>query len=318
MFIADRTHVPTTMGPPLYGLERTANDTVHEWTGHDSSDRGATGARRTNPVRWGSAGLRRRAGTVGWWTLGAGSLVLVVVLWHLLTDRDVDLWLRFSKLPGPVESFKEGYWELTDGQLLSHIQASSRRIALGFALAGTVGIAVGVLVGRSRVASAILGSLLEVARPIPAIAWVPISILLFPDGEQSIVAITFFAAFFPVAVATRHATRAMPYVWEDAARTMGAGRFTILWRVVLPGSLPAIFSALSVSIGVAWICVVSAEMISGQFGVGYYTWMSYSLINYPAVVAGMLTIGLLGLLSAALVEGAGRRATRWLPRSETA
>lgn len=268
--------------------------------------------------RWNAVRSHRATRSLGWWALRAASLAAAVLLWHLVTDRNLDLWLRFSKLPGPADSFREGYRELTEGQLVGHIQASARRIGIGFALAGVLGTAIGVLVGRSRVGAAVLGSLLEVARPIPAIAWVPISILLFPDGEQSIVAITFFAAFFPVAVATRHAAKALPYVWEDAARTMGAGRFTILWRVVLPGTLPAIFSALSVSIGVAWICVVSAEMISGQFGVGYYTWMSYSLINYPAVVAGMLTIGVLGLVSAAIVELTGRWATRWLPRSAAA
>lgn len=278
----------------------------------------AAGSTVPDVRRWASVRSHRATRSLGWWGLRALSLVTAVVIWHLLTVGDVDMWLRFSKLPGPADSFREGYRELTEGQLLGHIQASARRIGIGFTLAGIVGTAIGVLVGRSRMGAALLGSLLEVARPIPAIAWVPISILLFPDGEQSIVAITFFAAFFPVAVATRHATRALPYVWEDAARTMGAGRFTILWRVVLPGALPAIFSALSVSIGVAWICVVSAEMISGQFGVGYYTWMSYSLINYPAVVAGMLTIGFLGLISAGMVELTGRWATRWLPRSEAA
>src|SRR5690606_23273651 len=106
------------------------------------------------------------------------------------------------------------------------------------------------------------------------------AILLFPTGEQGIVFITFFAAFFPVAVSTIHAMHALPKVWEEAARTMGAGRLSVLVHVVLPGAMPGIFSGLSVAMGVAWICVISAEMISGQFGIGYATWQAYGLLDY--------------------------------------
>jgi NitT/TauT family transport system permease protein len=145
---------------------------------------------------------------------------------------------------------------------------------------------------------------------------VPIAILLFPSNEQGIIFITFVAAFFPVVVSTRHAVRALPTVWEDAVRTMGASRWRILRSVILPGALPGVFSGLSVGMGVAWICVISAEMISGEFGVGYRTWQAYTVVDYPGVLVGMLTIGVLGWLTSALVELAGRRATRWLPREE--
>ncbi len=238
------------------------------------------------------------------------------MVWHLLTEHDVELWLRFSKIPGPLEVFDELRAQLGGGELGRHITASTWRILQGFGLAAVVGVALGTGIGRSRLLHDLVGPLLEVVRPIPAIAWVPMAILLFPSGEQGIVFITFLAALFPVVVATRHAVRALPYVWEDAIRTMGGGRRAVLWRVVLPGALPGIFSGLSVAMGVAWICVVSAEMISGQRGVGYYTWMSYSLIDYAGVIVGMVTIGVLGLASSALVEGVGRLATHWLPRSE--
>jgi NitT/TauT family transport system permease protein len=86
--------------------------------------------------------------------------------------------------------------------------------------------------------------------------------------------------------------------------------------VVLPGILPGVFGGLSVGAGVSWICVISAEMISGQYGVGYRTWQAYTIVDYPGVVVGMLTIGLLGWLTSAGIELLGRRATRWLPRTE--
>lgn len=255
-----------------------------------------------------------RRTSLGWLMRGA-SLGAVVLAWHVLTANDVEAWVRFSKLPGPAEVVREASHEFTQGDLRSHVVASTWRIAEGFGLAALVGVLLGVAIGRSRTVRELLGPALEIVRPIPAIAWVPVAILLFPSGEQGIVFITFLAALFPIVVATRHAVAALPTVWEDAVRTMGGGRESLLWRVVLPGAMPGIFSGLSVAIGVAWICVVSAEMISGQAGVGYYTWMSYSLIDYAAVVVGMLTIGILGLASAAAVEYAGRRATSWLPRS---
>lgn len=270
----------------------------------------AGGAETSAPARRSAAGLGLR------WLLRAVSLGVTVLVWHLLTSNDVEMWLRFSKIPGPAEALAELWHQVTEDHLLMHVQASTWRIAQGFGLAAVAGVAAGVAIGRSRLVCDAVAPVLEVVRPIPAIAWVPMAILLFPTGEQGIVFITFLAALFPVVVATRHAVRALPFVWEDAVRTMGASRRTILWRVVLPGSLPGIFSGLSVAMGVAWICVISAEMISGQAGVGYLTWMSYSLINYPAVLVGMITIGFLGLVSAGLVELAGRWATRWLPRAE--
>lgn len=169
-------------------------------------------------------------------------------------------------------------------------------------------MAVGVLVARSRLAEDLLGPVLEVVRPIPAIALVPVAILLFPSNEQGIVFITFTAAFFPVLVSTRHAVRALTPVWEEAVRTMGGGRWRILGSVVLPGALPGIFGGLSVGIGVSWICVISAEMISGQYGVGYRTWQDYTVVDYPGVFVGMVTIGVLGWVTSTAVELLGHAA----------
>jgi NitT/TauT family transport system permease protein len=254
--------------------------------------------------------------SVGRLALRLASVAVAVYAWQVLSSHQVDLWVRFSKVPPPSEVFTELRAQLGEGRFYSDLLASLRRILMGFGLATLTGVTAGVAIGRSKIASDLMRPVLEVVRPIPAIAWVPLAILLFPTGEQGIVFITYLAALFPVIVSTQHAVRALPNVWEDAVRTMGANRLLVLLRVVLPGALPGIFAGLSVAMGVGWICVVSAEMISGQFGIGYYTWQSYGLINYPGVIVGMLSIGVLGLASAAAVEVAGRRATRWLPRNE--
>ena len=238
-----------------------------------------------------------------------------LVLWHLLTANNVVAWLRFNRMPSPDAVLTTLLARVSTGTYYDDLLASLQRILLGFGLAAVVGIAVGVLVGRSEVARMTLRPFIELIRPIPAIALVPLTILLFPSSEQGIVFITFFAAFFPVVVSTIHAMDSMPKVWEEAAQTMGAGRMSLLFHVVIPGALPGIFAGLSVAMGVAWICVVSAEMISGQFGIGYYTWQAYGLLDYAGVVVGMISIGALGLGTAWLVERVGRRVNRWLPRA---
>lgn len=238
-----------------------------------------------------------------------------VLLWHLLTTNGVVAWLRFDRMPPPIDVIDGFAARLTSGGYYADLFASLQRILFGFGLAAVAGIALGMLIGRSETARMMLRPFIEIVRPIPAIALVPLTILLFPSSEQGIVFITFFAAFFPVLVNTVHAMDSLPKVWEDAARTMGASWVAVLRHVVLPGVLPGIFAGLSVAMGVAWICVVSAEMISGRFGIGYYTWQSYGLLDYAGVVVGMLSIGALGLATAWVVEMIGRRVNHWLPRA---
>ncbi|MER6028631.1 ABC transporter permease [Streptomyces sp. NPDC001851] len=243
------------------------------------------------------------------------SLAIFLGLWQLLTGLDVNLWLRFSQFPTVTDVASAFAGRLTGSDYWTDLTDSLTRILTGFALAAVLGVATGVLVARSRLAEDLIGPVLEVIRPIPAIALVPVAILLFPSNEQGIVFITCTAAFFPVLVSTRHAVRALTPVWEEAVRTMGGGRLRILGSVVLPGALPGIFGGLSVGIGVSWICVISAEMISGQYGVGYRTWQDYTVVNYPGVFVGMVTIGVLGWVTSTAVELLGRRLTRWLPRT---
>ncbi|WP_413232647.1 ABC transporter permease [Mycolicibacterium sp. 050158] len=262
--------------------------------------------------------MRPRRARRGWpsWVVRIASVAAAVALWQVLTANHVRFWLRFDTLPTVTDIVAafgrrlatEDYW-LDLGQSLI-------RILTGFALAAVAGVLSGILLGRSRASANVLGPLTELARPIPAIAIVPVAILLFPTDEAGIVFITFLAAYFPIMVSTRHAVRALPTLWEDSVRTLGGNRWDVLVRVVLPGILPGVFGGLSVGIGVAWICVISAEMISGRLGVGYRTWQAYTVLAYPEVFVGIITIGVLGFVTSAAVELVGRRVTRWLPRGE--
>ncbi|AYF77179.1 ABC transporter permease [Nocardia yunnanensis] len=261
-----------------------------------------------------------RAGRMVWRSRAVRllSVLAAVGVWQFLTADHIRLWVRFDTLPTVTQIARAFRHQLGTDTYYLDLGQSLIRILTGFGLAAALGVIAGVALGRSRWIADTVGPLTELARPIPAIAIVPVAILLFPDDEAGIVFITFLAAFFPVMVATRHAVRALPTIWEESVRTQGGTRFDVLWRVVLPGSLPGVFGGLSTGIGVAWICVVSAEMISGRLGVGYRTWQAYTIVDYPGVFVGIITIGVLGYTTSAAVEFLGRRVTHWLPRGAEA
>jgi NitT/TauT family transport system permease protein len=259
---------------------------------------------------------KRSASPWPWWLLRLASVAAAIGLWQVLTAGKVRLLLRFDTLPTVTQIVSALHRRLGTYEYWLDLAQSLLRILTGFGVAAVVGVATGVLLARSRLFANTFGPLTELARPIPAIAIVPVAILLFPTDEAGIVFITFLAAYFPIMVSTRHAVRALPTLWEDSVRTLGGSRWVVLTQVVLPGILPGVFGGLSVGMGVAWICVISAEMISGRLGVGYRTWQDYTVLSYPQVFVGIITIGVLGFATAAAVELVGRRVTRWLPRAQ--
>ena len=242
------------------------------------------------------------------------SLGLFFVVWHYSTKWDINLYVRFQNIPTPWEVLEEAVALLGGAAFYGHILASLERIWLGFAIATVLGVGLGLLIGWFRPAAYVLLPLVELLRPIPAVAWVPLSIMLWPTERSSIVFITTLGAFFPIVLNTVHGVEGIDRQLVRAATSLGAGRAAIFREVVIPGALPSIVTGLSVGMGVSWICLISAEMISGQFGVGYFTWVAYGIVKYSQVVVGMLTIGVLGMLSSALIRLVGWRCMPWLPR----
>lgn len=261
--------------------------------------------------------LARWAGQHGVATaLAACSLGGMLLFWYLVTRYRVDLYIRFTNIPSPGEVWQSVLQAGSNGKFLTNIGVSLRRILIGFALATACGIALGLLIGRYRRLRELLFPAAEALRPIPAIAWVPISIMLWPDNEVSIVFITFVGAFFPILLNTVSGVRAVDAVLLRAGQCLGAGERRLMWHVVLPGAAPQIFTGLAVGMGVAWVSLIAAEMISGQFGIGYFTWEAYSLIAYADIVLGMITIGVLGLLCSWAIRAAGQLLMPWLEFSK--
>jgi NitT/TauT family transport system permease protein len=238
-----------------------------------------------------------------------GSLFLI---WYLGTKYRIEFYIRFKNVPTPYEVLQQA-WEVAFSQkFLVNIGYSVRRIFFGFAIAIAIGVPLGLVIGRYRRMRDLFMPAIEILRPIPAIAWVPMSIMLWPNNEASIVYITFLGAFFPILLNTVHGVHSLDGVLIRAGRCLGANEVKLFWNIILPSALPQIFTGLAVGMGVAWVSLIAAEMISGQFGVGYFTWEAYSLVNYPAIVLGMITIGILGLACSGLIRMLGVVAMPWL------
>jgi len=243
--------------------------------------------------------------------LGVVSIGSMLLAWHLATLYKLDFYIRFNNIPAPAEVFDKLLEVNQSPQFLTNIGISVRRILLGFFGAAAVGIGLGLLIGRYKPVRMLTLPALEVLRPIPAIAWVPMSIMLWPDNEVSIVFITFIGAFFPILLSTIHGVESIDPVLLRAARCLGCPERRMLWQIMLPAALPHIFTGLAVGMGVAWVSLIAAEMISGQFGIGYFTWEAYSLISYAEIALGMITIGVLGLLCSGGIRMTARMVMPW-------
>jgi NitT/TauT family transport system permease protein len=243
--------------------------------------------------------------------LGVVSLIAFLIVWHLLTKYRVVFFVRFTNVPSPLAVYASFTNAVHDPKFLMHILLSCRRIFIGFLLAAATGVPLGLIMGRFRLIHEIIFPVAELLRPIPAIAWVPMAIMLWPTNEQSIVFITFLGSFFPILVNTLHGMSLVDPVLVRAAQCLGARESSIFREVYFPASLPHIFTGLTVGMGVAWVSLIAAEMISGQYGIGYFTWEAYSLVQYADIALGMIAIGVLGLGSSLLIRGAGHLVMPW-------
>lgn len=244
---------------------------------------------------------------------------LVLGFWYLA----VEVWKlpRFEKMPGITTVVKE--WlsphpafglSVYVPDYYSHVWASLRRVLIAFGIATAVGVPLGLMLGWSRKFKDYVFPVFELLRPIPALAWVPLAILMFKGAETPVIFITFLPSFFATTLNTMLGVHSIEESHLRAAACLGARRWQTFLHVVIPGALPFIFTGLQISIGVAWFSLVAGEMISGEFGLGYVIYTGYTLATYPTIIIGMLTLGLVGYASSALVRLAGHHLMRWRAR----
>ena len=199
------------------------------------------------------------------------------------------------------------------GMLPAHILASVGRVYGAFALACLVALPLGMLIGRLKLAHVLLDPLLQVLRPIPVTAWLPLSMILFGLGARSAFFLVALGAFFPVLLNTVFAVRSVEPRLFEAASMLGVSPTRMFPVVVLPGALPGIFTGLRLGLGFAWVVIVVGEMMGVQVGLGAMIMDARQLSRTDVVVAGMAVIGALGFLSDAAVQALGRRLLRWSP-----
>ena len=202
---------------------------------------------------------------------------------------------------------------IEDGTLWAHIGASLFRVGVGFLLAVGLGVPLGLWMGWVRGAFATLNPIFQILRPISPIAWIPIAILWFGVGNASPIYLIFISSVFPMVVQTTAGVHTIERRYLRAAENFGVTRYTLFRQVVIPAVLPQIIVGMRIGLGVAWLVVVAAEMIALRSGLGYLIIDSRNAGNrYDLVVAGMIIIGLIGLLLDGVMRFLERlKSVRW-------
>ena len=226
------------------------------------------------------------------------SLIVFFGVWQFLCQIKFDFIIKFNLLPSPIEVVA-ATWEFFTSDPWIHFQSSITRVLIGYAIASCLGIILGVFIGAFQQVDDFLSPPLELLRPIPAVAWIPLAILMFPTAEAGMIFITFIGGFFPVLISTIKGVESTinDTLLIQVGQCLGAKPRHTFIDIIIPGALPSISSGLVIGMGNAWFCLVTAEILAGRYGVGYITWESYVTSNYPPIVMGMLLIGLMGAFS---------------------
>lgn len=240
--------------------------------------------------------------------------ILLIVGWEVaayIIDNPFILPSLTTVIPILLHPFSAEY-TLGTGSLMDNAAVSLFRVASGFALAAVIAIPLGIGMGRSLFLNDFLDATIELLRPIPPLAWVPLALAWFKIGFVSIVFIIFIGAFFPILLNTIDGVKSIKRTWVEVAGTLGARETQILRKVILPGASPTIWTGLRVGFGIAWMCVVAAEWLPGiTRGLGYLILYAYNFGQTNVIIAGMVVIGVIGILIDQVFKAGERRWFSW-------
>jgi len=262
---------------------------------------------RTRRSRWGKLqrALRR----------GGPRLVRLIILPIAL----IALWEIFARLelinpiffPMPSRIVAAAYQLLLDGELVRNIADSLRRIAIANVVAIGIAVPLGFLMGLYRPFEDIMDGLINLVRPIPPLAWIPLAIVWFGLGEVSVAFITLISAFFAILLNTIAGVRAVDKSLVRAALSLGATRRVLITKVVLPATLPSLFNGFRIALGVSWMSIVAAELIASSSGLGFMINYYRELLRPDLIFVGMLSIGIIGFLMDRGLQWIERRLLPW-------
>jgi nitrate/nitrite transport system permease protein len=226
-------------------------------------------------------------------------LVAIIGLWELLCSQPG------ATLPPPSKVIA-GTWELIsnpffdrgglDKGLFWHLLASLQRVAIGFTLAAGVGVALGVLIGQSTWALRGLDPIFQVLRTVPPLAWLPLSLAAFRDSNPSAIFVIFITAIWPIIINTSVGVRNIPQDFTNVARVIRLSGIEYFWHIMLPATVPYIFTGLKIGIGLSWLAIVAAEMLIGGVGIGFFIWDAWNSSLISDIIVALIYVGLVGFV----------------------
>ena len=238
---------------------------------------------------------------------------LLVVIWELLGSRSG------AALPPPSKVIDET-WELivspfydnggNDVGVAWQLLASLQRVAYGYSLAVVAGVSLGVLVGQSTWALRGLDPLFQVLRTVPPLAWLPISLAGFQDGNPSAIFVIFITSIWPIIINTSIGIRNIPEDYRNVARVIRLNGFEYFGKIMLPAAAPFIFSGLRIGVGLSWLAIIAAEMLIGGVGIGFFIWDAWNSSRISDIILALVYVGLVGFFLDRVVAWIGRAVTR--------
>ncbi len=233
------------------------------------------------------------------------ALVVLLIIWQILCSGEN------PNLPSPLKVLEETWNPLiinpffdnggTDKGLGLQILASLGRVAVGFSLSAIVGIALGILIGSSRVMYDALDPIFQVLRTIPPLAWLPIALAALRESEPSAIFVIFITAIWPIIINTTVGVQQVPQDYRNVSRVLQLSKVEYFFNILFPAAVPYIFTGLRIGIGLSWLAIVAAEMLVGGVGIGFFIWDAYNSSRMSEIILALLYVGVVGLLLDRLV-----------------
>lgn len=241
--------------------------------------------------------------------LGAASLLVLLVVWEGAVQAG---FVQPLFLPAPSAIFERGVALFEQGTLVGHILASTRRVMVGFLLASFTAIPLGIVLGASPTAMAVFNPILSFLRPLPSMSWVPLSLLWFGISETQKYSIVFMGSFAPSLLYVIESTRRVDPILIRAALNLGARKKDVMFGVILPAALPQIIAGLKVMLGIAWTCVISAELVAAREGLGFMIMNGKEYFQTDTVLLGMVLISMTVMGTDILLRRLEKKVLPWV------
>lgn len=228
-------------------------------------------------------------------TLGMG---LLVVVWQIAAINSKGFPTPLSTLESAITLFSDPFYNAgpNDQGIGWNILASLQRVAIGFGLAAIVGIPAGFLIGRFTFLARMFNPIIALLRPVSPLAWLPIGLLLFQKAEPASSWTIFICSIWPMVINTAEGVKRIPEDYLNVARVLKLSEWTVMRRILFPAVLPAVLTGVRLSIGIAWLVIVAAEMLTGGLGIGFWIWNEWNNLNVENILIAIVIIGVVGLL----------------------